>query len=262
MFFTASKILAFFAAPSNILISLAIVGMLLLFTPWARLGRVLAFIALVLIAVLGMVPVGSMLIGVLEDRFPQWDASRGEPTGFIVLGGAVDPAISQDRGTTSFGPAGERLTSVAELARRYPHAKFIYTSGSNELGGGIAEADYVMPLFEKLGVDTSRIVLENKARNTEENARFSKAIANPKLGDRWVVVTSAAHMARSIGAFRAAGFNVEAYPVDWQTRKPFASGMKYFVRGLVDVDDAAHEYIGLVMYWLTGRSSELLPGAR
>ena len=106
MFFATSKILAFFAAPSNILIALAIIGMSLLFTRWAKFGRGLAFIALVLIAVLGMVPVGNMLLGVLEGRFPQWDASRGAPTGFIVLGGAVDPELSKDRNTPAIGTSG------------------------------------------------------------------------------------------------------------------------------------------------------------
>lgn len=262
MFFTASKILAFFAAPSNILVSLAIVGMLLLFTRWARFGRVLAFVALVLIAVLGMLPVGYWLMGGLENRFPQWNASQGAPTGFIILGGAVDPELSRDRGSTALGLGAERLTVVAKLAREFPSAKFIYSSGSAVLLGGPAEADSVLPLFESFGIDRSRIILENKSRNTAENAAFSKAIANPKPGERWVVITSAAHMPRAMGVFRAAGFNVEAYPVDWRTQRTGGPAIKWFVRGLADIDDAAHEYIGLLVYWITGRSSELFPGPR
>jgi uncharacterized SAM-binding protein YcdF (DUF218 family) len=262
VFFALSKILAFFAAPSNILVSLAIVGMALLFTRWARFGRILTFVALVLIAVLGMAPVGHWLIGGLENRFPQWDASRGAPTGFIILGGAVDPELSRDRGSTAIGSGAERLTIVAALARKYPSAKFIYSSGSAALLGGLAEADYVLPLFESFGIDRGRMVLENKSRNTAENAEFSKVIANPKPGERWVVITSAAHMPRAIGAFRAAGFNVEAYPVDWRTQRTSGPVIKWFVRGLADIDDAAHEYVGLLAYWLTGRSPELFPGPR
>jgi hypothetical protein len=60
----------------------------------------------------------------------------------------------------------------------------------------------------------------------------------------------------------AAVFGVEAYPVDWQTWREGSAGVKWFVRGLADLDDAAHEYIGLLIYWLTGRSSELLPAPR
>jgi uncharacterized SAM-binding protein YcdF (DUF218 family) len=262
VFFAASKILAFFAAPSNILVSLAIVGMALLFTRWARFGRVLTLVALVLIAVFGTMPVGYWLIGGLENRFPQWSPAQGAPTGFIILGGSVDPELSRDRGSTAIGAGAERLTAVAALARKYPSAKFIYSSGSAALFGGLAEADYVLPLFESFGIDRNRIVLENKSRNTAENAEFSKVIADPKPGERWVVITSAAHMPRAIGAFRAAGFNVEAYPVDWRTQSAGGPVIKWFVRGLADIDDAAHEYIGLMVYWLSGRSSELFPAPR
>ncbi len=51
-----------------------------------------------------------------------------------------------------------------------------------------------------------------------ENATFSRAVADPKPGERWLLVTSAFHMPRAIGTFRQAGFPIEAYPVDWRTR--------------------------------------------
>jgi uncharacterized SAM-binding protein YcdF (DUF218 family) len=95
-----------------------------------------------------------------------------------------------------------------------------------------------------------------------ENAVFSKAIARPKRGERWLLVTSAFHMPRAIGVFRKAGFPVEAYPVDWRTRgtedllRPFA----VMSDGLQRSDNAVHEWVGLLVYWLTNRSSELFPG--
>ena len=90
---------------------------------------------------------------------------------------------------------------------------------------------------------------------------FSKQIAQPKPGERWLLVTSAYHMPRSIGVFRAAGFAVEAYPVDWRTRgsrmrwRPFPT----LGEGSGATDTAVREWVGLLAYWLTGRSSELFP---
>jgi len=55
---------------------------------------------------------------------------------------------------------------------------------------------------------------------------------------------------------------VEAYPVDWRTRgsadilRPFAT----LGDGLRRTDTAVREWVGLVAYWLSGRSSELFPG--
>jgi uncharacterized SAM-binding protein YcdF (DUF218 family) len=63
-------------------------------------------------------------------------------------------------------------------------------------------------------------------------------------------------MPRAIGAFRRVGFPVEAYPVDWQTRGPIDLLLP---GGLGRTDAAAHEWIGLVAYWMTGRTSKLFP---
>ena len=71
-----------------------------------------------------------------------------------------------------------------------------------------------------LGVAHDRITAEEQSRNTIENAVFSRLLADPKPGERWLLVTSAFHMPRAIAAFRAAGFPIEAYPVDWRTRGP------------------------------------------
>jgi len=53
-------------------------------------------------------------------------------------------------------------------------------------------------LFESLGVDKSRLLMERSSRNTEENAKFSKVLAAPKSGERWWLVTSAYHMPRAL----------------------------------------------------------------
>jgi uncharacterized SAM-binding protein YcdF (DUF218 family) len=264
MFFAASKVLAFFVVPSNVLISLVIVGTALLYTRFARTGRRLIVVGVMLVVVIGLPPFGSLLLRVLEDRFPAWDATRGAPTGFVVLGGALNPDISAARRTPVLHESAERVTIMAELARRYPSAKFIYSGGNGNLLGGPAEADHVAPLLESFGIAKERIVFEPNARNTVENAEFSKAIAGPKIGERWVVVTTGTHMPRAIGTFRAAGFDVEAYPVDWRTRGASETFGVYstFTSGLGTFDAVTREFVGLVAYRLTGRSSELFPAPR
>jgi uncharacterized SAM-binding protein YcdF (DUF218 family) len=84
----------------------------------------------------------------------------------------------------------------------------------------------------------------------------------PKPGELWLLVTSAVHMPRAIGVFRKAGFDIEAYPVDWRTRgwSDAAEPFDQLSSGLARTDAATHEWVGLIAYWLSGRSSELLPG--
>ena len=105
--------------------------------------------------------------------------------------------------------------------------------------------------------------MERRSRNTLENAEFSKAMAAPKTGERWLLVTSAFHMPRSVGLFRKAGFAVEPYPVDWR-----AGGRDDLVRvldfrastGCDARDVAVREWMGLVAYRVTGKTGELFPG--
>lgn len=261
MFFAASKTLGFLLQPSNLLFLLALTGILLMATRFVRTGRVLLALSVLLLAAIGISPMGNALMLPLEQRFPKWDASRGAPDGIVVLGGAIGPEVSSARGEPAINEAAERVTAIADLARRYPAARILYSGGTGNLFGGPSEADFVAPVLESFGIARERILLENRSRNTAENALFSKELANPKPGERWLVVTSAHHMPRAMGIFRYAGFAVEAYPVDWRTRGPedLQVPFRSFADGLARTDTAAHEWVGLFVYWLTGRTSELFP---
>ena len=107
-------------------------------------------------------------------------------------------------------------------------------------------------------------MLEISSRTTDENARFTRKLVSPKPGERWLLVTSAHHMPRSVGVFRKAGFDVEPYPVDWRTRGWIDASMPFdrLSGGLACADAAVHEWVGLVAYWLAGRSDALFPGPR
>ena len=262
MFFILSKIVAFFTLPSDIAATLAALGVVLLFTRFRRAGRRLATLGVVLLLIAGLSPLGSALMLPLEERFPSWDASRGAPAGIIVLGGAVGPELSAARGTPDLNESAERITATAALAQKYPQARIVYSGGNARLvlTGGI-EADYAIDLLESLGVARTRLLAERQSRNTIENAEFSKKLVEPKPGERWLLVTSAYHMPRAIGAFRRAGFPVEAYPVDWRTRGPIDLALPFesVTAGLRRTDTAVHEWIGLLAYRLTGRTSELFP---
>ncbi|MGN6570998.1 MAG: YdcF family protein [Pseudolabrys sp.] len=264
MFFVLSKTAALLLVPSNLLLLVGLAGLLLLSKGRRRFGRILAGTSLVLFLVIGLLPVGGLLNFVLENRFPVWDASRGPPDGIIVLGGAIDPLTSQVRGQTVLGDAAERITIIAKLARDYPNARIVFTSGDASLLADMPkEADALYPLLDTFGVPRARVALERNSRNTAENAAFTKAMVAPKPGERWLLVTSAQHMPRAIGCFRKIGFPVEAYPVDWHTlpRWRWRSMLTaQFGQSLAATDMAAHEWLGLFVYWLTGRTSEFLPG--
>src|SRR5471030_200730 len=133
MFFLFSKILGFFALPSNLLITLGLFGALMLATRFTRAGRWLLIASVLLIAIFGFSPFGNILILPLEQRFPPWDAARGAPDGIVVLGGAIGPELSLMRNEVSLNESAERVTVVAALARRYPRARIVYSGGNGGL---------------------------------------------------------------------------------------------------------------------------------
>jgi uncharacterized SAM-binding protein YcdF (DUF218 family) len=265
MFFYLSKIAGFFALPSNLLLTLGLLGVVLLCTRYARGGRRLLIASVVLTAIAGLSPLGNMLILPLEQRFPPWNEAGGAPDGIIVLGGAIGPELSITRNEVSLNESAERVTVVAALARKYPKARIVYSGGN----GGLLvrdgnEAEFALELLQSFGIDSARMVGEDRSRNTVENARFSKQVADPKPGERWLLVTSAYHMPRSIGVFRKAGFEVEAYPVDFRTRGAVDALIPFgnVGDGLRRTDTAMREWVGLVAYWAAGNSSALFPGPR
>ncbi len=261
MFFELSKVLAFFIAPSNAIVMLAVLGLALTLTRRRRMGLSLAFVGVALVAVAGLSPLGNALLLPLEERFPPWDASRGAPDGIVVLGGAVGPGMSDARNEISLNEAAERMTVVADLARKFPQARIIFSGGDASLfGDRPAEAQFAGRLFGTFGIG-NRVELEEGARNTHENAVLSRRMAGPKPGERWLLVTSAGHMPRAIGCFRKADFPVEAYPVDYRTggTGDLFAWFGTVSAGLARTDVAVREWIGLVAYWLSGRTSELFP---
>jgi uncharacterized SAM-binding protein YcdF (DUF218 family) len=265
VFFLLSKTLGIMLLPVNFLVGVGVLGAILVATRWAGLGRRLLILSVAVLAIAGFSPLGKLLLYPLEKRFPPWDSSRGPPDGIVVLGGAIDPDLSVAIGRVVFTHAADRIVATAALARRYPNARIVLSGGNSNLisDDSAKETDYMLSVFESLGIARERLTMERRSRNTQENAEFSKAVAKPKDGERWLLVTSAYHMPRSMGVFRKSGFVVEACPVDWRlggTANNILMFSPIAIEGLERTDIAVREWMGLAAYWATGKINALLPG--
>jgi uncharacterized SAM-binding protein YcdF (DUF218 family) len=262
MFFVLSKTLGFFLVPSNLIIASGALGLGLSFSKRQRMGGWLLACCVAALLICGFSPIGALLLLPLETRFSPWNPDTGDPAGIIVLGGGLDPELTAERGTPAMGSSGARIVVAAELAYRYPKARLVYVGGNASLRPvAPSEADVAEDIFKNLGVREDRVQLERNSRNTDENVRFVVKLVNPTPCEPWLLVTSASHIPRSIGLFRKAGFSVEPYPVDWGTGR-WSDIYKFqadFISGLVLTDKAAHEWLGLIAYRLTGKTDELFP---
>lgn len=262
MGFFLSKVAWFLASPSNLLTLTALFGALAARRRW---GRRLCLSSLLLLAALGLLPAGHWLLLPLENRFPAYRDDGAPIAGVIVLGGGVHPNTSFARDQLAVGEAAERVLAMAELARRHPEARIVFSGGAGSVRRTAPpEADAVARYGAALGIDVGRITFENRSRNTAENASETRALLDPGPGQRWLLVTSAWHMPRAMGAFRKQGFSVVPYPVDYRTgaRGDLFAPEASVATGLDRLDTAVREWLGLVSYRLGGRTEALFPGAR
>ena len=256
--FTVGKLLTMALPPTALLVECVVIGMLM--GRW-RPGRMLAAIGTAGLAACLLLPVDNWLIRPLEDRFPAITSPPPDVDGIVVLGGGIDDLTSLDRGTPILTSAANRITSFVILSHRYPKARLVFTGGSGSIVQGVTdEARYAREMFGQLGLPADRVLFESRSRTTWENAVMTAALVHPKPGERWVLLTSAAHMPRSVGVFRRAGWTVLPWPVGYQSRDRIPDYSQTLGGKLAILDWAAHEWIGLVAYRLEGRSSAWFPG--
>ena len=153
------------------------------------------------------------------------------------------------------------MIEFVHLARLYPEARLVFSGGSGLVQEqDLKEAEVARLLFERLGIDGARVVYEDRSRNTWENAVFSKQLVSPDPDERWLLVTSAIHMPRAVGIFRRIGWPVIPYPVDFAlvSEAPPVVSLD-LLDGLLLLNAATCEYLGLLAYRLLDRTSALFP---
>lgn len=260
LLFAASKIFWLLARPNTLALLLLGIGVGLL-VAGRRAGRWPALLGLAWYGGVLLTPLAAWLTLPLEDRFARPALPPQRVDGVIVLGGAVEQALTEARGLPALNGAAERMTEAVALARRYPEARILFTGGSARLAPGQpSEADIARRLFAMLGLEGERLLLEDRSRNTWENATESLALARPRPGETWLLVTSASHMPRSVGCFRRAGWTVVPWPVNYTTQ-PGGAGWfdPPFSFRLGQAEWAVREYVGMLAYRLLGRTDALFP---
>jgi len=257
MFFIVAKLFSAVASPSHFGMILLLVATVLLFTRWRRAARWLLLpVAVGMLSLMGPV---QWLAQPLENLFPP------RPTlcridGIILLGGGEEPKLSRDRGQPLLESRAGKYFEALDLLRRFPEAKLIVAAGSGSWDpDGTHETDVAAGLFAQAGVAPDRIILESRSRDTFENFQNALALVSPQPGQHWVLLTGAIHMPRAVAIARQVGFPVIAWPTDYLTRPAGLILSGDFGRGLAIADNAFHEWVGLAVYRLTGRTSALLP---
>ncbi|WP_127471165.1 YdcF family protein [Thiomicrorhabdus aquaedulcis] len=261
LFFIVSKLAWAFLSPGNLMVfAFALGTTLLVFNKLKAAKRVLMPSALISFMVMAY-PVSDFLMMPLESRFSTPNPMPPSIDGIIVLGGGEDLKRSLSWNVAELGLGGDRYIGAAKLAQLYPNAPVIFSggSGSMALQNTQGEGALANTLLTTIGVAQERLILESKSRNTFENFALLKPLL-PKLNGTYLLVTSAFHMPRAVGIARQQGVNVIAYPVDYHSNtRDYRTWDFDLYDHLKALEPAWKEWIGLTVYYATGKTNEWLP---
>lgn len=240
---------------------------LLLAWVWRRLPRPARWVGVSVecLLVIVMTPLGANLL----VRSVEWQGSvdhacaAAPPTTIVLLSGGLDRRAHAAVDFAALNRASvERLLAAVALWRAHPGSRIVISGGP--FRGGIAESEVLEQMANRLGVPGDAIRTETQSRTTWENAANVAAL-EPPLPQRVWLVSSALHLPRALGAFRAFGFQ----PCPWSSGSlyvPPRASIGYFVpqtSALDKADRAIHELIGGWVYdwraWRLGRSGHAKP---
>jgi uncharacterized SAM-binding protein YcdF (DUF218 family) len=213
--------------------------------------------ALVLLLVLGWQPLPDLLIRQLEGQYAEMPprADLHDYVGAVILGGSTEVSyVAQAHAQPLLNDAAERMTAPLSMLQTNPHLRLVYTGGGASVAArAFSEAQRAKIFFDSMGVPGASITYESASRTTHENAVLSAQLPGVDKTQRWLLVTSAWHMPRSMATFTKAGWNVTAYPVDFRTGTSTPWTEYSLEAGLRNWQLVLHELAGWLAYRLAGQ---------
>lgn len=251
MFFILSKVLDFLLSPIVWIIGLFLISFIIKNPRYKSRMFYTAFGMLVLLS--------NPFIA--EQAFRAWE---GDPVPMSSVGnydvGIVLTGVAFSRGEAPdrmfFSKGADRVLHAIQLYKAGKIKKILISGGASSIiRNNIPEAGRLREVMLYSGVPDSVIIVEDKSRNTRENALFTKRLSDRlDLGSRSLLITSAFHMPRSLGCFSKVGMKVDPYKTDFYVSDSYISIDKFIPdeHSLFKWDVLIHEGMGWVVYKMVG----------
>ena len=244
--FVIKKIISAFLLPLPFCLLLIFAGLLLLwFTRRQKLGKIFVTAGAIVLTLCGYEIFARQIIKPLERQYAPLTVNaemQSSVRWIVVLGGGAmeDDFVPQ---TSQLSRASlARVVEGVRLQRSLPGAKLIFSGGS--IFGSPAEAEIMRVVAVSLGVESERIVLDTQSRDTQDQARI---VSNIVKDEPLIIVTSAAHIPRSVALFENRGMRPIPAPTDYEAFDSKHINVGDFFPGatsLNTVNSAIHEYLG------------------
>jgi uncharacterized SAM-binding protein YcdF (DUF218 family) len=222
VFFVLSKLLDIFLSPYTwglVLLGAAVPWRARAARKWRR-RRYLGAAGLAILLVASSAPVANAVQWRLEHATVGTYREDVVYDAVVLLGGVVEEDASASSGQPSYNDNVERLVITYRLLRE-GKARVAIVSGAtiNPKLAAFGEAVMLARQLEEWGIAKDRIIIEDRALNTRDNAVYSERIVRERGFERVLIVTSAFHMLRAAECFAAVGMKVDTLPVDFRARE-------------------------------------------
>jgi uncharacterized SAM-binding protein YcdF (DUF218 family) len=262
MFIFLSKLLPLFVYPLGLAFLLLLLAVLS--SANRKLSMAYIILALAILWLSSTTGVSNLMARSLEWRYkPLEEIPTGEA--IVLLGGGTEPAIYPRPGVEING-AGDRVLYAAQLYKD-GKAPIILLSGGEITwlnDGSATPAEDMAKILSSIGVPSEAMIIEDRSRNTYENALYAKELLGEKGINKILLVTSAMHMPRSVALFEAQDFEVTPLPVDYSVveNQSAESQDSIFITKILNIipnasnltltTNALKEYLGTFIYQLQG----------
>jgi len=252
--FMLKNIVAPLFYPLSLCIELLLLGLFLLwFTRKQRAGKTIVSLGVILLCLFSYCAVSDILLRPLEHKYPPLinPADVHNIRWIVVLGGGLiyDPGIPA---TSQLSDASlARLVEGIRLHKMLPGSKLVLSGGS--VFGLVPEAVIMADAARSIGANGRDLILESLSRDTKDEARLIQKIVGRA---RFVLVTSAAHMPRSMALFAKRGMHPIPAPTEYLAAESREINPAMFfpsADGLERAERAFHEYLGLAWAKLRGQ---------
>lgn len=251
MFFYLSKIFSFLLSPFTWIVVFLLIGF---FSKNQQRKKRSLLLAVCMLLFFSNTFILDEFIRAWEIEVVKYGEEKPHDIGIVLGGGVTYDAISK---RVKYGNNMQRYTDAIDLYKRGIIKKILVSSGSGSMVYDWKEADWIQKMYVQFGVAEQDIWVENKSRNTYENAQFSKLMLDSlNFSGSAYLITSATHMRRSMACFSKAGIKTTAYSVNKLTGKRLFYPDHLFLPNayaLVKWDNLIHEWIGCVIYKMTGK---------
>ncbi len=215
MFFFLSKTVPYLFMPLTLITGCLVISLFLRVNKWKKRLQILAVTLLVICSNPVITAKVFKLWEIPATPIEQLNSSRA--VGVVLSGVIKKEKLPHDR--VYFSEGADRITHAIQLYKAGKIQKIVITGGQGSFSESpIREADQLREVLLMCEVPAEDIVIENKSRNTRQNALFTAQILRNEFPDYdYLLITSAFHMRRSLACFNREGLEVRSYSTDFKT---------------------------------------------